>query len=427
MRLRQMGGKLHVLENGDSSKLQHVYSGPLAFIRALPSKIHKLLPSSFTFKRNSKATDSGSFEEAKELLLPRCQEQQVVSENRPEIPQSRHSPNAKYTSGMPYYPGQTSGDISWSLEDAGLALGSDLPFDAASVQTLAPMHPSIPYHLAFYHLQSISRTMWTRDREGEAHIVPPFICSGHCGPSRNSPGYRWSSELYLAREFLQKQELSYVLDLQSTGPTGIEITMCPHITVSMRKVKLRPNKDGWLRVSANISHKKSLSSEQRRALSDIPTYQRDEDRRRCYLDNVRWKSETGRLADLHSCRVCHCDLERYLELRGQRLHVRFSVYRSLGTGIDRFDPKWRSVLTGEGIPEPGLGLSAEGWYRVYGQVMRAAHLLQRPNLHTVAFRNANSGFTASPGVGTDPLVQRGDPKRGRLPSPPPRLELKLEL
>ncbi|KAK8133528.1 hypothetical protein PG984_005540 [Apiospora sp. TS-2023a] len=407
MRLRQHGGQWHVLEKGDKSKSKHGYSGPLAFFQTLPSRIHKLLPPIFNLKNNSTPVDINSSS---------CTEQQTSPGSHPAPPPPQYSPIAMSTSRLPYYPGQISGHISWSAEDDYVAWGSDLPFDAASFEALAPIHPSIRYHLAFYHLNSVNRWMWPGSRMDEAHVIPSLICSGRCGPSRNNPGYNWSNELYLEREFLQKQEISYVLDMHSKGPAGIDITMFPHITVSLAHVRLRANKDGWLRASASITHKKHLSSKQRRALRACPTYQLDEERRNTYAKNVRWKSESGRLADLHSCKICHCDLERYLEVRGQQVHVRFTVYRNLGQGIDRFDPKWRSLLTGEGIPKPCPAFSVNGYFREYREVMEAAESLERPNLHWVAFRNANGDFTATP----TPVVPRCRPKREDS-SPPPLL------
>lgn len=388
MKLRQHGGQWHVSENAGKSKSLHAYSSPLDFFQSVTSKLHKLLSPRFTFKRKSQAAPNDSSQEAKKPHVPCSKEQPTASENLFKQSPPRYSQIAKFTSRLPYYPGHISEDISWSAQDNCLTWGSDLPFDAASFDTLAPMHPSMRYRLSFYHLHSVNRLVCFEDRGAEAHIIPSFSCHGNCGPSRISAGYNWSSELYLSRLFLQKQEIDYVLDLHSTGPMGIEITMCPHITVSLSKVTLRANEDGWLRASAQLSHKQRLSSQQRKVVHDEDYYrfQSPSKRHATYPDNIRWKSETGRLADLHSCRICHCDLERCLEVRGQRLHVRFTVYRDLGSGRDRFDPKWRSLLTGQGIPKPRSGLSAKS---VYWQVIWAARSLKRPNLHTVAHTNAH--------------------------------------
>ncbi|KAK8093357.1 hypothetical protein PG997_000042 [Apiospora hydei] len=197
-------------------------------------------------------------------------------------------------------------------------------------------------------------------------VVPPFICSGKSTPNDDGPGYAWSSELYFEKkEFLQKQEIRYVLDVHSPVSRGIDITMCPHITHSLADVKLQIQ-DGWLRASAHLSQKYHIYGQHS-------------------TNTTQWKSTEDRLVQVHYCEICHCDLERTLEVRGRELHARFTVYRNLGAGTDRFDGKWISLLTGFGSKRPPESKPEDN--SVFAQVIKLAQALQRPNLREhVPFR-----------------------------------------
>lgn len=52
----------------------------------------------------------------------------------------------------------------------------------------------------------------------------------------------------------------------------------------------------------------------------------------------------GRLA---ACSICHCDVEYFLTLELDRLYIRYTTYKSLGTGEDPQHPEWLSLVTGQ--------------------------------------------------------------------------------
>ncbi|KAK8078559.1 hypothetical protein PG996_004729 [Apiospora saccharicola] len=284
-------------------------------------------------------------------------------------------------SGVSYYPGHCHAiDNSWSQMsvkinpmDPRVMPRTVLPFDEASFGTLAPLHPSMPYHLAFYHLHWARRAIEKRNAlSGTCRLIE---CSGESLASPNQehgPKYQWSSELYWTTKLVQKQELTYRIDAQGTNNnnnnSGIDITMCPHITVSLGKVKIENSGImGRPRASARISYKSGRHS-------------------------VHWDSKKGRLAKLHICPTCYCDLEQDLEVQGNEISVRFTVYRDLGDGIDRFDPKWRALLTGEGkekTRQHARYIDGPQKYQVYWNVWQAAYFLKRPNLHLVTFKTGS--------------------------------------
>ncbi|KAK8093368.1 hypothetical protein PG997_000053 [Apiospora hydei] len=234
-----------------------------------------------------------------------------------------------------FYPGHRPGtDTSWSQMfvkvgpmDPLVVPRTILPFDATSFGTLVPIHPAISYHLAFYHLHWARRAI--EKSNNLEWSVDLAACAGESGPTTTrgggpSPNYTWSSELYWSLRLMQKQELSFRVDARSaaTQATDTEITMCPHITVSLSRLRVDTKDDGGLKASAQVSYKPA-------------THPR-----------VDWASKRGNLAMIHRCTICFCDLEQSLEIRGHEVCVRFTVYRDLGDGIDRFDPKWRWLLTG---------------------------------------------------------------------------------
>ncbi|KAK8005956.1 hypothetical protein PG991_012253 [Apiospora marii] len=264
-------------------------------------------------------------------------------------------------SGVSYYPGHCPTiDSSWSQMsvkinpmDPRVVPRTILPFEEASFATLAPLHPSMPYHLAFYHLHWARRAIEKRDALKETSRL--MECAGESLASPNNqagPRYQWSSELYWTTKLVQKQELRYRVDARGTNNSGIDIIHVP------------PHH----RVSGPVADRERI----RRSLGV--------------------GDRNGRLAKLHICPICYCDLEQSLEVRGNEVHVRFTVYKDLGDGIDRFDPKWRALLTGEGsgtTRQHARYIDGPQKYQVYWQVWQAAYFLKRPNLHLVRFKTGS--------------------------------------
>ncbi|KAK8009494.1 hypothetical protein PG991_012045 [Apiospora marii] len=403
-------------EQAEKPDTQHRTPGRFAFVRSVPSKLPKFLSRSLASQRSSTVADNASSVGTKEGT------QQYSEEQEKESPPP-YSSISTAVPDVPYYPGRLPGDTSLYIEsgDPKLSWPTFVPFDMASFGTLAPIHPAMPYHLAFYHVHSTCRTIEEQGWATISSFVPPFSCSGTVeSPIPNSPICRWSSELYFSVEYLQKQEISYVVYLHNADPEDLAITMCPHITVSLTQVMLRPGQDVWPRASAHIRHTERLSEKQKQIVDEhyrhgtrlFSLHQHGKQ-----AENISWDSDGGRLGDLHSCKVCHCDLERSLEVRGLELHVRFTVYRNLGRGLDRYDPKWRSLLTGEGHPRPPRS-QPESYYGVYQQVMRVAHELDRPNLHPVTFRTPHGDFWVPKDTISTihkspyPITIKGNPKLG---------------
>ncbi|KAK8078600.1 hypothetical protein PG996_004770 [Apiospora saccharicola] len=311
-----------------------------------------------------------------------------------QTPPPEYSAVTKLLPNVAYYPGQAPGkDALACPQEMESACINGLPFDVGSFGTLKPLHASMPYHLAFYHLDVARRhlDLHLRDRISSGPVnLTMYTCSGEVHTSQSSHNYTWSSELYFWRTFMQKQEISYIVKARDTTNTkDIAISMCPHLAMK-------------LRVETNEEHSGGsgvLTASARYAFGPA-RYRGDQ--------VYGWNSTTsgGRFAEVQNCTRCHCDLEQSLEVRGREVHVRFTVYRDLGPGLDRFHPKWNSLLTGKGMvqrrgakycfdPEKGRPFRQDqpGTYGVYRKVWGVAHRLKRPNLHVVTFSTAHGDFT----------------------------------
>ncbi|KAK8040139.1 hypothetical protein PG993_008550 [Apiospora rasikravindrae] len=332
---------------------------PLLQAPAPPSRPHKRLLSRFNFMRSSKTSNNAPSHDEEQGLLScsnKLEEPEEDSQSPPE-----YSAISNFVPYVPYYPGHAVGDTSLR-ETTGhdLRCRTELPFDGITFGTLAPMYPSMPYHLAFYHLHHARKVIERDGRADKTTTVPLFTCSGKSSLNDTIQCYIWSSEVYFhKKKFLQKQEIRYILGVHSPPSSrDIDITMCPHNTVSLANVTLQIQ-DGWLKASAELSQKYHIYPQH-------PT------------QTTQWKSTELRLVQMHYCEYCYCDLERTLEVRGRELHVRFTVYRNLGAGIDRFDSKWLSLSTG--ICAERLPKTKPATNDVFNLVIKVAQSLKRPNL-----------------------------------------------
>lgn len=237
-----------------------------------------------------------------------------------------------------------------------------LPFDSQSVDTIAPIHPTMPYHLAFYHLECIRRQL---NPDVQVAFIPELSCGGTSNFYHNGPKYIWSSEIYFQNgTFLQKQELSCVIEENSDCGT-LKFTECPHITFKVRPLRFKDN-EGFLIAQAWLSYP---------SIDGRETF-----------GFKWWTSKTGRFARMSMCASCHSDHEQTLELVGRQLQIRNTCYRDLGPATDRSIPRWVSLLTGDGIRHRVRNFES------YARVWQTAQQLGRPNLHLITHNTRYGEF-----------------------------------
>lgn len=239
---------------------------------------------------------------------------------------------------------------------------TDLPLDCQSIDTLAPMHPTMPYHLAFYHLHCIREQL---DPSVKIAFIPELSCGGISQFSPNGPKYKWSSEIYFENgTFLQKQEIDYLINEDSYCPS-LRFTGCPHINFRILAPRFK-EVDGFLVA--------------RTLLLFTPIGGRE-------VFGIKWwTSKLGRFARMNPCAICLSDHEYILEVIGRQLRIRITYYRDLGNATERSLPKWVGLLTGE-----GLVVRHYVTFDLYARVWKAAQQLGRPNLHVVTHQSKREG------------------------------------
>ena len=376
MKLLKDGYRWRILNSVDTSATKPRPS----FAQTLRSKICKCLSPILPPTSNNKTSKSHTLLGAQS---PRPDENF-------EVPPP-YSAIDKLIPNLPYYPGQIHGKALGIAEvTSSYVWGSSLPFDPPSCKTLVPIHPSVPYHLAFYHLHTARRVIKSLGLEKSTILVPDLTCGGSSGPNGC---YEWSSELYFSGQFLQKQEIRFGVSEPGFRTRHHEIAMCPHFTASLSSIRTGM-RNWWVQASATLSYQDHIFSEQLRLFRGRTHPYFGYNKCEPCPGGIRWDSAKGRLAQIHNCEFCHCSLESSLEVREQELRVRFTVYRALGAGIDRFEPKWHSLLTGKGtLRPPRKGIKTND---VYLQVMRVAHALKMQGLNWITFRTPHGDFTALP-------------------------------
>lgn len=259
-------------------------------------------------------------------------------------------------------------ETTTTIEDRTLPLfHSHLPEDPHSLKSLAPLHPTMPYHLAFYHLDCVRRTLEAKGPVAAA-FIPELSCDGTGRFNRDGVEYTWSSEIYFKDgTFLQKQEIQYTIS-RNDCCRDMKFNQCPHLPLEIGEPWFSDDKDGSLIANCRLAYTSS---------------------------SQEWNSTQGRLAEIEMCRTCHSDTEHVLELIGGKLHIRSTCYRDLGGGQDRHQSKWTSLLTGKSRSQRQLETGPD---QVYGKVWRTAKELDRPGLHVVIHHDMN-GKEYDPGLG----------------------------
>ncbi|KAK6824584.1 hypothetical protein PG987_012078 [Apiospora arundinis] len=244
MKLVENERRWHISEQIGTSATKCKTPSPIAFLRALPPKLCKLLTPKFLSAGNNKASKD---ETSHGVQKPCSDEHQAPEEHSDPPPQ--YSAIGKLIPKVPYYPGRVPRETQLSAEDScSYVWGSNLPFDPASFKTIKPMHLNMVYDLAFYHLHTARRVIESLGLENDVFAVPDLCCAGYgslvdCYPGDNrgrinGPMYIWRNDIYYAGQFLQRQEIKYPLGMHSPNPKGIDITMCPHFTSSLSNVRL---------------------------------------------------------------------------------------------------------------------------------------------------------------------------------------------
>lgn len=161
----------------------------------------------------------------------------------------------------------------------------EIPFDLHSVDAIAPIHPTMPYHLAHYHLNCAYQQP---DTNIQPAFIPELSCSGIARFSNNGPEYSWSSEIYFYYgTFLENQEIDCLID-KGSNYGSIKFTECPHITLDISAPWFQ-YVDGFLVARTLLRFPRNFRTET--------------------FAVKWWNSKMGRFTRVSSCMNCHSDHE----------------------------------------------------------------------------------------------------------------------
>ncbi|KAI0152726.1 hypothetical protein GGR57DRAFT_513610 [Xylariaceae sp. FL1272] len=105
----------------------------------------------------------------------------------------------------PYAPRE--GDSEGQEEQPAELFFSTLPLDIGSFETLRPMYRTMPYNLAFYHLNCARLRVPAKN---DTKFLDEISCSGTSAFEGSGLEYNWSSEVYFDKgELLQKEEIRF--------------------------------------------------------------------------------------------------------------------------------------------------------------------------------------------------------------------------
>jgi hypothetical protein len=227
-------------------------------------------------------------------------------------------------------PAQTK-EFSEPLPSMFRVSDTELPFDLNSTQTLAPVHPSIPYHLAFYHLYCARRNLDRAANKSPA-LVNKLWCKGRCLLNGKGPECEWVSEVFFDGEtFIQRQVIDYTMDKATTVGT-LKFNFCPHAGISITK-PVFGRMSGFTHVRLSVARDNRIEDGLIHSV---------------LISLVRswepWSSDLGRYMEGDICRGCHAEVVVCIRVLGDKLITRLATYKDLGPGTKRNHPKWLSAL-----------------------------------------------------------------------------------
>lgn len=120
---------------------------------------------------------------------------------------------------------------------------TNMQYESQSFLNITPLHPTIPYYLSFYHLDSIRRLRLASARP-DPHVTE-LSCHGTSTLYRVGPSYTWSSHIYFdGSKFWHKQEIIYNLQVPCESQ---KFNVCLHLllTIGKPKVVSRKGRAQW--------------------------------------------------------------------------------------------------------------------------------------------------------------------------------------
>ncbi|KAI0144551.1 hypothetical protein GGR57DRAFT_507421 [Xylariaceae sp. FL1272] len=216
----------------------------------------------------------------------------------------------------------------------------DRPMDRSVVDPLDPVHPSIPYRLAWYHLNWVRNNM--KLYEDEMGKINELSCAQY---GENRPDLFHVSELYYHKQtFLLRQRVTVSLqgpqsDAVESKSTPISwpsdkwrFQLCPHLHMQLNRCSLVTRR-GVLGATLCYSVRRKASGG--------------------YKKN--WDSVYGKHSLVWMCSSCHMNTQVDVELvDGRRVQVTLRICQNLGSGSTPTETNWLAALRGWDMDKKAL-------------------------------------------------------------------------
>ncbi|KAI2472558.1 hypothetical protein F4781DRAFT_343024 [Annulohypoxylon bovei var. microspora] len=219
---------------------------------------------------------------------------------------------------------------------------SSLHLDNATADPLDPIHASIRYALAYYHLN------WVRTAESpdmQQARVNSLACNGTVlGDGKRRPDYQfWNNPYWHNGSFLVQQAIRFTIPPKKRNPLLGKETVyldwprddwtfypCPHIQHRFGKYQFLETR-GLMKAKVGYTTKKYS------VVIELET-----------KSNTDWESINGPLCHASNCQHCCTDNWMHINLIEDKIVVHMYVWKDLGNALNAYDKKWIAALRPDG-------------------------------------------------------------------------------
>ncbi|KAI0895882.1 hypothetical protein F4806DRAFT_496786 [Annulohypoxylon nitens] len=219
---------------------------------------------------------------------------------------------------------------------------SSLHLDHSTADPLDPIHASIRYALAYYHLDWV-RTAGSSDLQKAR--VNSLACHGTVlGDGKRRPDFEfWANPYWYQGSFLVQQVIRFTIQPKKRNSFFSKESVsvkhprddwtfwpCPHIRHRFRRYQFMET-TGLLKANVTYTTKK---------LNGLYEYSTQ--------SYTRWESTNGPLCHATNCQQCCTDNWMHISMIEDKIVLHMYVWKDLGKALNAYDKKWIAALRLEG-------------------------------------------------------------------------------
>ncbi|KAI0149882.1 hypothetical protein F4776DRAFT_659778 [Hypoxylon sp. NC0597] len=213
---------------------------------------------------------------------------------------------------------------------------SSLHLDHSIVDPLDPIHKSIHYALAYYHLNWVRSAASPESQKARAYVIS---CNGTVVGDANKhwPDIEYCNRPYWHKNsFLLKQVIKLTIEPKKRDPVfgresvyvgwpgdGWTFQPCPHVQHHFREYQFTETR-GLMRASMSFSTKRCFAGP--------------------FNEHTRWQSICGPSETSWNCQHCCTDNWVQLNFTENKIVVYISTWKDLGSAKTAYDGKWLAAL-----------------------------------------------------------------------------------